>query len=163
MVGETTLEINLSALKNNFDILRAKINKNTMLLAVVKAFAYGSDAVKIAQFLEELGVNYFAVAYVNEGVLLRKSGIKTPILVLHPQPINFELLIKFNLEPSLYSFNALRAFIEVANANSKENFPGFIHLVYPLTFFMYRFYYKKKFVSIFLVILILPLLLLFLI
>ena len=123
MVGETTLEINLSALKNNFDILRAKINKNTMLLAVVKAFAYGSDAVKIAQFLEELGVNYFAVAYVNEGVLLRKSGIKTPILVLHPQPINFELLIKFNLEPSLYSFNTLRAFIEVANANSKENFP----------------------------------------
>ena len=91
MVGETTLEINLSALKNNFKIIRAKINKSTMLLAVVKAFAYGSDAVKIAKFLEELGVNYFAVAYVNEGVLLRKSGIKTPILVLHPQPINFEL------------------------------------------------------------------------
>lgn len=123
MVGETILEINLSALKNNFDILRAKINKNTMLLAVVKAFAYGSDAVKIAQFLEELGVNYFAVAYINEGVLLRKSGIKTPILVLHPQPINFQLLIKFNLEPSLYSFNTLNAFIEVANSNSKENFP----------------------------------------
>ena len=123
MVGETILEINLFALKNNFDILRAKINKNTMLLAVVKAFAYGSDAVKIAQFLEEQGINYFAVAYINEGVLLRKSGIKTPILVLHPQPINFELLIKFNLEPSLYSFNTLNAFIEVANANSKENFP----------------------------------------
>ena len=89
MVGETTLEINLSALKNNFDTLRAKINKNTMMLAVVKAFAYGSDAVKIAQFLEGLGVNYFAVAYINEGVLLRKAGIKTPILVLHPQPVNF--------------------------------------------------------------------------
>ncbi|MGC6526371.1 MAG: alanine racemase [Flavobacteriaceae bacterium] len=123
MVGETILEINLFALKNNFDILRAKINKNTMLLAVVKAFAYGSDAVKIAQFLEEQGINYFAVAYINEGVLLRKSGIKTPILVLHPQPINFQLLIKFNLEPSLYSFNTLNAFIEVANTNSKENFP----------------------------------------
>ena len=57
MVGETTLEINLSALKNNFDTLRAKINKNTMMLDVVKAFAYGSEAVKIAQFLEGLGVN----------------------------------------------------------------------------------------------------------
>jgi alanine racemase len=123
VVGETTLEINLSALKNNFDILRAKINKDTMLLAVVKAFAYGSDAVKVAQFLENLGVNYFAVAYIYEGVLLRKAGIKTPILVLHPQPVNFELLLEFNLEPSLYSFNTLNAFIEVANANSKDNFP----------------------------------------
>ena len=123
MVGETTLEINLSALKNNFDTLRAKINKNTMMLAVVKAFAYGSDAVKIAQFLEGLGVNYFAVAYINEGVLLRKAGIKTPVLVLHPQPVNFGLLLKFNLEPSLYSFNTLNAFIKVVNANSKENFP----------------------------------------
>ena len=123
MVGETTLQINLSALKNNFKILREKINENTMILAVVKAFAYGSDAVKIAKYLENLGVNYFAVAYINEGVLLRQAGIKTPILVLHPQPINFELLLKFKLEPSLYSFNTLNTFIEVANASSEENFP----------------------------------------
>ena len=110
MVGETILEINLSALKNNVQLLRAKIKKDTMLLAVVKAFAYGSDAVKIAQFLETLGVDYFAVAYIREGVKLREAGVKTPILVLHPQPINFPLILDYNLEPSLYSFNTLNSF-----------------------------------------------------
>lgn len=126
MVGETILEIDLSALKNNFNILRTKINENTMLLAVVKAFAYGSDAVRIAQYLEKLGVDYFAVAYIREGVLLRKAGIKTPILVLHPQAVNFDLLLKFQLEPSLYSFKTLNAFIAVANTNSTDRFP--VHL-----------------------------------
>ena len=58
-----------------------------MLLAVVKAFAYGSDAVQIAHELVALGVDYFAVAYVSEGVALRKAGIQTPILVLHPHEL----------------------------------------------------------------------------
>ena len=100
MVGETILEINLSALKNNVQLLRAKIKKDTMLLAVVKAFAYGSDAVKIAQFLETLGVDYFAVAYIREGVKLREAGVKTPILVLHPhveKVRELKLLNKINL------------------------------------------------------------------
>jgi alanine racemase len=123
VVGETILEINLSALKNNVQLLRAKIKKDTMLLAVVKAFAYGSDAVKIAQFLETLGVDYFAVAYIREGVKLREAGVKTPILVLHPQPINFPLILDYNLEPSLYSFNTLNSFAKVADSNGRENYP----------------------------------------
>ena len=85
-MGETTLEINLSALKNNVQVLRSKVDKDTLLLAVVKAFAYGSDAVKIAQYLESLDIDYFAVAYISEGVKLREAGIKTPILVLHLNP-----------------------------------------------------------------------------
>ena len=94
-----------------------------MLLAVVKAFAYGSDAVKIAQFLETLGVDYFAVAYVREGVKLRDSGVKTPILVLHPQSVNFPLILDYKLEPSLYSFNTLNSFAKVADSYSQENYP----------------------------------------
>ena len=80
MIEETTLEINLSSLKSNYDYLRSKISDKTLMLAVVKAFGYGSEAVTVATFLESLGVDYFAVAYVHEGVLLRKSGIKSPIL-----------------------------------------------------------------------------------
>lgn len=123
MVSETTLEINLSALKNNIQVLRSKVDKDTMLLAVVKAFAYGSDAVKIAQYLETLGVDYFAVAYISEGVKLRKAGIKTPILVLHPQPINFPLVLEHNLEPSLYSFNTLKSFVKIAQSRHHKNYP----------------------------------------
>ena len=60
---ETVLEIDLNALKHNFEYLKSKINNNTKFLAVVKAFAYGSDAVEIAKYLQNLNVDYFAVAY----------------------------------------------------------------------------------------------------
>ena len=123
---ETILEIDLKSLKHNFDYLKSKLQSNTKILAVVKAFAYGSDAVKIAKHLETLNVNYFAVAYINEGITLRKAGVKTPILVLHPLAINFKKLIKFNLEPSLYSSKILNEFITIASAEKQINYP--IHI-----------------------------------
>ncbi|WP_422349488.1 alanine racemase [Flagellimonas sp.] len=111
-IGETTLEINLAALEHNFKYLKSKIDPETKFLAVVKAFAYGSDMLAIAQEMENLGVDYLAVAYTKEGVLLREGGIKCPILVLHPQPANFEELIQHHLEPSIYSPNLLRSFLQ---------------------------------------------------
>jgi len=113
-VSETTLEINLGALKSNFNFLKSKLQQNTLFLAVVKAFAYGSDAIVVAKYLEKIRVDYFAVAYVKEGVELRESGIKTPILVLHPQLGNLKLAVKHSLEPSLYSLKLLREFKKVA-------------------------------------------------
>lgn len=123
---ETILEIDLNALKHNFDYIKSQLKKGTKVLAVVKAFAYGSEAYEIANFLQDLEVDYFAVAYVQEGVALRDAGIQTPILVLHPQPINFDLLIKRCLEPSIYSFKILRKFISVASKAHQKNFP--IHI-----------------------------------
>jgi alanine racemase len=95
-------------------------------MAVVKAFAYGSDAVQIARKLENLGVDYFGVAYVSEGVLQRDAGITTPILVLHPQPANFGLLIERCLEPSLYSQKILREFLQSAKEHRQKDYP--VHL-----------------------------------
>ena len=60
-VTETTLEINLASLKHNFEFLKSKLNENTLFLAVVKAFAYGSDATAIADCLQKMEVDYFAV------------------------------------------------------------------------------------------------------
>ncbi|WP_191858494.1 alanine racemase [Hanstruepera ponticola] len=125
-VHETILEIDLKALKHNFNFLKSKLQSNTKLLAVVKAFAYGSDANEIAKYLEELKVDYFAVAYTYEGVALRDAGIKTPILVLHPQPINFKTIIERCLEPSIYSHKILNAFINTSEEESQNNYP--IHL-----------------------------------
>ncbi len=105
---ETVLEIDLTALGENYHYLKSRIKDTTRILGVVKAFAYGSDALVIAKELEALGVDYLAVAYVNEGVALRDVGVKTPILVLHPQPENFETLIHRCLEPSLYNENVLK-------------------------------------------------------
>ncbi|MEM9363871.1 MAG: alanine racemase [Bacteroidota bacterium] len=125
-VGETVLEIHLDALAHNYHYLKSKLKPETKFLAVVKAFAYGSDMVTVAKKMVSLGVDYFAVAYVNEGVLLREGGINTPILVLHPQPINFELLIQHELEPSLYSPKILEQFLIVAKEKELRDYP--IHI-----------------------------------
>ena len=120
---ETILEIDLSALTHNFQYLKSKLQPNTKFLAVVKAFAYGSDSIEVAKHLQKLKVDYFAVAYTKEGVLLREAGITAPILVLHPQSINFKTLIDKCLEPSLYSSYVLNEFIKVAEAQSQTNYP----------------------------------------
>tara|TARA_R110002049_G_scaffold143633_3_gene305829 strand:+ start:3183 stop:4289 length:1107 start_codon:yes stop_codon:yes gene_type:complete len=123
---ESVLEIDLKALKHNFQQLKSKLKTGTKFLAVVKAFAYGSDACEIANYLQELDVDYFAVAYINEGVALRNAGITKPILVLHPQAINFKTLIDYCLEPSLYSTKVLNEFITVASAEKQTDYP--IHI-----------------------------------
>ncbi len=120
---ETVLEIDLNALTHNFEYLKSKLSDSTKFLAVVKAFAYGNDAATIATHLEQLDVDYFAVAYTNEGVALRDSGVTKPILVLHPQPANFKTLIDRCLEPSLYSARVFNKFIETVNKLNQKHYP----------------------------------------
>lgn len=120
---ETVLEIDLNALAHNYRYLTSKLNPGTKVMAIVKAFGYGSDAVQAAEELARLGVDYFAVAYVNEGVALRDAGIETPVLVLHPQPDNFEILIDRCLEPTLYSTRIFKAFVSAAEEKAQENYP----------------------------------------
>ena len=122
-MGVTRLEIDLKALKHNYSYLRAKVADNIKMMAVVKAFGYGSDACEIALFLEKLGVDYFAVAYADEGEILRKAGVKTPILVLHPQIQNIAEIVKHRLEPSLYNFEIFEAFLKYADETPLMNYP----------------------------------------
>ncbi len=121
----TVLEINLNAIDFNLNFFRSKLNKSTKILAVVKAFGYGSDAAEVAKFLENK-VDYFAVAYLDEGISLRKNGIKKPILVLHPQKKNLEKIIEYNLEPNIYSLNLLKSFLESAERKKLNKYK--IHL-----------------------------------
>ncbi|WP_027076452.1 alanine racemase [Maribacter antarcticus] len=123
---ETVLELDLKALAHNYHYLRAKLQPETKFLSVVKAFAYGSDTQVIAKKLEELGTDYFAVAYTNEGVALRDAGITKPILVLHPQEVSFDSIIERCLEPSIYSKNILNEFLKTAKKHRQNNYP--VHL-----------------------------------
>ncbi|GAA4233782.1 hypothetical protein GCM10022291_11720 [Postechiella marina] len=122
-VEETVLEIDLKALKHNFNHLKSKIKSSTKFMAVVKAYAYGNEAIEIAKHLQSFGADYFAVAYLNEGIALRNSGITKPILVLHPQAINFKKIIEYNLEPSIYSSKILEKFISVAFQEKLKDYP----------------------------------------
>jgi alanine racemase len=126
MTHASVLEIHLEALQHNFNFFKRRLTKSTKILGVVKAFAYGSDAILIAKYLEEIGAHYLAVAYTKEGIVLRKTGIKLPILVLHPQEKSLNQLVENNLEPNIYNLDILKTFIAVAKAYNKKGYP--IHL-----------------------------------
>ncbi|PVW15213.1 alanine racemase [Marixanthomonas spongiae] len=123
---ETVLEIDLNALAQNYRYLTSKIEKSTRVMGVVKAFGYGSDSAAIAKELVALGVSYFAVAYPNEGVALRKADIETPCLVLHPLPATFKQIVDHCLEPAIYSRAMLTAFIAFAEKEGLSKYP--VHL-----------------------------------
>ncbi len=125
-VEQTQLVLDLKALGHNYRFLRSKLSPECKMMGVVKANSYGHDAVVVAKELAALGVDYLAVAYVSEGVALREAGLETPILVLHPQPANFELLVAKCLEPSLYSPRMLTAFCAYAHHVKLSEYP--IHL-----------------------------------
>jgi len=121
----TVLEIDGTALAHNLNYFKQKLRPKTKILAVVKAFGYGSDGAQVASFLQDK-VDYFAVAYTHEGEALRKAGIQSPILVLHPQIQNFHQLVENCLEPSIYNFKTLKAFIKYASENGLKDYP--VHL-----------------------------------
>lgn len=121
----TVLHIDLNAVDFNLNYFKSKIKKTTKVLVVVKAFGYGSSAVAIAKQIAPK-VNYFAVAYLDEGLSLRNAGIKNPILVLHPQKVNLQKIIDSCLEPNIYSLKLLESFIEIAKKNNLNSYP--IHL-----------------------------------
>ncbi|MDF2156467.1 bifunctional UDP-N-acetylmuramoyl-tripeptide:D-alanyl-D-alanine ligase/alanine racemase [Algoriphagus sp. CAU 1675] len=99
----TTLEINLNALTHNFNFYKKLLNPQTKVMVMVKAFAYGGGAVEIANHLQTMGADYLAVAYSDEGVALRKHGIRLPIMVLNPVEESFELCSEYELEPVVFS------------------------------------------------------------
>ena len=107
---ETVLEVNLSALLNNLNYFRAKLPKNEKIMAMVKAYAYGSGSVEVAKILQYYGVDYLAVAYVDEGIELRDSGINLPIMVMNPEIDSFDTLLRYRLEPEIYCFRMLEAY-----------------------------------------------------
>ncbi|MBF4983125.1 alanine racemase [Nonlabens mediterrranea] len=122
----TRLEVNLAALEHNFHYLKSKLQSGVKFMAVVKANAYGHGAVAIAHRLQELDVDYFAVAYVSEAVELRDNGIKKPILVLHAQAFTLNTCIERCIEPVIYSIEMLDAFIAIAQDKQQSAYP--IHL-----------------------------------
>jgi len=122
----TKLHINLGAIRENLNYFKEKISTDVAILAMVKAQSYGGGIVEVAGFLAQEKVAYFGVAYTDEGILLRKSGITTPILVMNPEPIAFDDIIDYKLEPSIYSLENLNAFIHQLILRGKSDFP--IHL-----------------------------------
>jgi alanine racemase len=115
LIGQThatALEINLNALIHNLNVYKKLLKKDCGVIAMVKAFSYGSGSIEVASLLEKQQVDYLAVAYADEGVVLRKHGIRTPIMVMNPDVADFDRMIENNLEPEIYSLHLLQELIE---------------------------------------------------
>lgn len=126
MTKGTRLELYLPHLRHNLMQIRRQIKPGVKVLAVVKSFAYGSDADSISQYLVKEGVDYLGVAYVAEGIALREAGIEIPILVLHPQTHELQRMVKYQLEPSVYDWHVLDALNLVLEQEDIKAYP--VHL-----------------------------------
>ena len=123
---ETVMEINLNALLGNLNFYRSKLKPGVKIMAMVKAFSYGSGTFEVANMLQYNKVDYLAVAYIDEGVALRQTGINLPIMVLNPEVSAFDKLTEYNLEPVIYSFGLFDDYIKYARERNVLNYP--IHL-----------------------------------
>lgn len=127
-VHQTVLEINLTALSHNLKHYQSLLRPGTRMMAMVKAFSYGSGSFEIANTLQFHGVDYLAVAYADEGVELRRAGITLPIMVMNPEPSTFDAIIQWNLEPEIYSLRLLNLFEEELKKLNVDQFPVHIKL-----------------------------------
>ncbi|MCC6287653.1 MAG: bifunctional UDP-N-acetylmuramoyl-tripeptide:D-alanyl-D-alanine ligase/alanine racemase [Chitinophagaceae bacterium] len=123
---QTVLEVNLSAIVHNLKQYQQLLQPSTKIMAMVKAFSYGSGSFEIANILQFQKVDYLAVAYTDEGAELRKSGISLPVMVMNPEPESFALLTEYHLEPEIFSFPVLNAFQDFLKTQGTQHYP--IHL-----------------------------------
>ena len=107
---ETIMEVNIDAMIHNLNYYRSRIRPETKLMAMVKASSYGAGKTEVANALQYNHVDYLTVAYADEGVELRRNGIRLPIMVMNPEEASFDDIIKYHLEPDIYSFRILELF-----------------------------------------------------
>ncbi|MCU4155672.1 bifunctional UDP-N-acetylmuramoyl-tripeptide:D-alanyl-D-alanine ligase/alanine racemase [Carboxylicivirga sp. A043] len=120
---KTVLEINLNALAENVKYFRSKLGKETKLLAMVKAFSYGTGSFEIANLLAHQKVDYLGVAFADEGIELRKTGISLPIIVMNPELSSFPMMLEYELEPEIYSFEVLEAYLSAVQRQGLSRVP----------------------------------------
>ncbi len=111
-VHGTIMAIDMGKLVHNLNYFKSKLNPGVKLMAMVKAFAYGSGSEEVANLLQYHRVDYLGVAYADEGVELRKKNITVPIMVMNPTEVGFAVMITQNLEPVMYNLKILRAFVK---------------------------------------------------
>lgn len=127
-VHQTELEINLNAVAHNLQQYQKLLQPSTKLMAMVKAFAYGSGGAEIANTLQYQKVDYLGVAYADEGTELRKAGITLPMMVMNAETETFDTLINNNLEPVIFSFSMLKAFDDFLKREGIKNYPVHIEI-----------------------------------
>jgi alanine racemase len=106
--------VDLNAIRHNLLQIRNNLHKDTKLMVIIKADAYGHGAVPIAQVLDEGSINAYGVAIIEEAIELREAGIKKPILVLGYTPKEqYSLVVAYDVTQTVFQY-------EMADALSTE-------------------------------------------
>lgn len=104
MVKRTWAEISLNAIEHNYNVIRNKVSDDTKVCCVIKADGYGHGAVELSQIYEKLGADFFAVSNIDEGIEIRKSGSKLPIVILGYTPVSeAENLAEYDISQAVFS------------------------------------------------------------
>ena len=104
MVKRTWAEISLNAVEHNYNVIRNKVADDTKVCCVIKADGYGHGAVELSQIYEKLGADFFAVSNIDEGIEIRKSGSKLPIVILGYTPVSeAKNLTAYNISQAVFS------------------------------------------------------------
>lgn len=127
-IHNTFLEVNLSAIIHNLKQYRKQLHPSTKLMAMVKAFGYGSGSLEIASLLQFHKVDYLTVAYTDEAVELKEAGIQLPIMIMNIDEYSFEKIVSYRLEPEIFSFKILHQFIEYVQGEGLQQYPVHIKI-----------------------------------
>lgn len=125
-IHATILEIRMNDVRHNLSIYRQLLKPGTRLMVMVKAFSYGSGGFEIARFLSNERIDYLGVAFTDEGIELRREGIRTPVMVMNPDFNQSELLVDYHLEPEIFNWSGLRLFADTVRRQGIPPYP--IHL-----------------------------------
>ncbi len=122
------MEIDLNAMVHNLNYFRSILESGVKTMVMVKALSYGSGSVEIANLLQFHKVDYMAVAFIDEGVELRKAGVHSPIMVLNPDPSGFGTMVDYQLEPEIYSLGVVKTLYNLAHYRGIKQYPIHIKL-----------------------------------
>ncbi|MCX8112784.1 MAG: alanine racemase [Bacteroidia bacterium] len=101
------LHVDWEKVYHNLLYLRARLSRQTRIMGILKAEAYGSGDLLMASFLERQGIAYIGVAYTREAIRLREAGIRTPILVFYPGEVPHSVFLDYGLEAAVGTLRAL--------------------------------------------------------
>jgi Alr-MurF fusion protein len=125
---QTVLEIDLDALVHNLKQFKQALDPGVKIMAMVKAFSYGSGAAEISGVLQFHNVDYLGVAYADEGADLVRSGITLPIMVMNAELSSFQSIVDHDLQPVIFSFSILHAFEDYIRQQGLKEYPVHIEI-----------------------------------
>jgi Alr-MurF fusion protein len=111
--------INLAAIRDNIATIRNRIAPRTRVMVIVKALAYGTDAVRMSKFLATCGIDILGVSYVDEGVVLKRAGVTQTIFVINAATYEAAKVVKWNLEVGVSDKTLIEALASEASRQNK--------------------------------------------